>query len=440
MCVGFLLVILCSFFIFQNETNYVKEQASADVMLDAKVIDNCDPTGLSSGELIFSSCKVNAPDIATNLPSPLNSFVSKFEGASLSWAVEIYQWTESSSQECTKDNRGGDNCVTKYTYDKTWSDTPVESRGFHSPRYHSNTGDLPSNVQNGDYTVPGRNIFLSANEGDSQSIGNVPHFVLDKDLQSQFPHVDALAGTASLAGGSQKQWSGGRLEDSNLRHISGYLTTSFGSPAIGDIRISVSGQRASSASVSADTFGADGAGVNLGPHPPQKFDFWGRMTYPVEYLRGGNYDLHGFIAEIKDENMMIAWLFRLIGLVVMIAAFFLIFSPLSVMADLLMWLNYCTCCLGSILDKASQAVISAVSCGTGCICFTIIFCMAWCVANPTYTLLGVLLILCICGGGAAYRFFGMKENIKAREVSLEPHVCTPFVKLGEGKLNVVAVV
>merc|ERR1719291_382999 len=100
---------------------------------------------------------------------------------------------------------------------------------------------------------------------------------------------------------------------------------------------------------------------------------------------------------------------RIIGLFVMIMAFFMIFSPLSVMADLLMWLNYCTCCLGSILDKASQAVISAVSCGTGCICFTIIFCAAWCVANPTYTLIGVLLIACICGGGAAYRFFGMND-------------------------------
>jgi hypothetical protein len=437
MCCGFVLVILNIPFIFWNETNYVRAQATADLMNQATVLDNCViPRDLSQGQMVFSSCSVNAPDIAMNLPPPFQSFVPRFEGASLTWSLEIYQWSESSSQECTKDNRGGQNCVTKYSYSQGWESRPINSNSFYSPSGHQNYGSLPSNTPAGSYTVPAQQIFLSNMVGDSSVTPNTGHFILDANLQSQFPNIRAHLNAPMQVGASTRWQSGTPLQASDLRIQSGYLTTSVGYPQIGDVRIMIQGKSASHAGVCADVRYQDGqGGTLLGPHPPQKFNFWGQTTLPMENLRGGSFDLDSFITEIKDENMIFALLCRFIGWLLMIVAFFMIFSPLSVMADLLMWLNYCTCCLGSILDKASQAVIAMVSCGTGCVCFTIVFCAAWAVANPTYVLIGVIIIVGICVAGGVYR---MKMNKEAG--AREAYVSTPFVKLGDGKLNVIAVV
>lgn len=425
MCCGFLVVILCSMMIFWNETNLVIAQATADVMKGAEVVQNCAPSS-EQGALVFAACDVNAPDISDHVNSQLHPFVGKFEGSSISWSTEIYQWVEQrhDDQHCTKTKTGGKSCTHNvyYTYNREWSSSAVNSGNFRSQYGHDNQGSIP--FSDGSYTLPAYGIYLSNKPGSAASVSQTdPHFVLDGNLQSQFPSKSVPLKSEASANGMQV--SGGYVRKGN-------------GDEIGDTRTSVSGSGSAKASVCALQGSDLDGGVKLGPSPPQPFDIWGRMTYPLEDLRGGIYTKKSFIAMIKSENQVIADLLRVVGFIVMIWAFFCIYKPLSVMADLLMFLDYCTCCLGSILDKASQAIIGCVACASGCFCFTFIFTCAWMVANPTYAVCGVIVLCCICGLGAGARFGGLipKKDAQARECIVD----TPYLKMPKGGLTVVAVV
>lgn len=427
MCCGFLLVFLTSILVFWNETNLVIAQATADVMQGARVLETCLPLGAGAKheDLVFAACDVNAPEISGQVDSSLQSFMPSVYGASIKWSSEIYQWQETSSQSCTKDSRGGKDCTTTYSYSQGWSDNTVSTNSFRNPHGHQNTGSLP--FADSYYDVPAGGVKLSNHAGSVDTFVKTDgYFELDGVLQGQFPSHDVTFQQGNGQSGGKPLYASGR-----------YVTTASGSPQIGDIRISVTYSGSSKASVCAKPSTTVDKVAVLGPSPPEAFDMWGRMTYPLEDLRGGTYDLQGFIAEIKKENAIIAYFLRLVGLILMCLAFNCIYKPLSVSADLLMWLNYCTCCLGSILDKATQAVISAVSCASGCFCFTIVFISAWFFANPTYALLGVMLLFSICGAGAAYRQFGMKKgDVQGREGCVD----TPYIKLGKGNHRIIAVV
>merc|ERR1711920_6384 len=158
------------------------------------------------------------------------------------------------------------------------------------------------------------------------------------------------------------------------------------------------------------------AATRVGPWPPETFEFWGRKTYPLEELREGSYTKADFEAQVKSENKMIAYILRLVFFIVMICAFGCIFQPLSVAADLLRVLNYCTCCLGSILDHAAQSVISCVSCMSACWCFTVVFILAWFCANPTYALIGVVILVALCG---VCVFLGQTVGKKGKEADVD---------------------
>lgn len=153
-------------------------------------------------------------------------------------------------------------------------------------------------------------------------------------------------------------------------------------------------------------------GVSFTTYPSQPFNFWGQTTKPLEWLVDMPESEQDLIDEYKGGSKMTLWVVRIIGFVVMLCAFKCIFEPLSVATELLQYLNYCTCCLGSVLEKASQAVINVVSCSFACSCFCVVFGLAWLAARPTYAVvslgvvaigLGTVLLLHMGGKKAASR-------------------------------------
>ena len=68
--------------------------------------------------------------------------VSSRDALRLRRTVEMYQWEESSSSHTRKKVGGGEETVTTYTYEKAWSDQPVNSAGF-KDKSHRNPGAFP---------------------------------------------------------------------------------------------------------------------------------------------------------------------------------------------------------------------------------------------------------------------------------------------------------
>jgi len=428
MCCGIICIPILVVMIFANEINLVKAQATADVISTATVTPDCKPLPGNMGALVFAACHVNAPDIANRLPTPLRPFVETFHGASLSYSVEIYQWQETSSKDCQKDNTGGETCHTTYSYDQGWQGGPINSRGFRASYGHENVGRLPSNMQSSNsFAVPPHSIVLSSSSG---PVAEAKGFVLDETLQGQLPLHTVTPSRGAGGGATWQPESGSYFLSSEMLQPDGdYLVTYYGSPAVGDLRVSITGQSAATASICAKQVPYGGNEASLAAWPPQVFDIWGRVTYKLEELREGLMTKGELKAQIKSENSMLAILLRIACFFLMMMAFNCIFQPLSVAADLLRFLNYCTCCLGSILDQAAQSVICCVSCSSACWCFTLTFVLAWMFANPTYGIIGLVVIVALTVAGCVA---GQKsKKAEGRGVSVQtPYVS--WVKLAPG--------
>lgn len=382
-----LITLLCMF----NEFNLVKSEATADLVGTAHVIQNCEPTPDFDKKLVYASCSVTAPELATQLPDVLTPFIPSFEGADLVWNLEIYQYTESKHQDCRKNNDGSKTCTTTYSYSAGWHSNPVDSNAFHAPQYSNQGTDFPPNLHaSGSIKAPERSVIMHNAAGDKAA------FALPEYLALQLP-VQTINPVSS--GGGYTPWGGGSdIYPANL-HVSGKYLVSGPGNRIGDIRISFQGRYSPTASVAARQLPwTQSPWFQLDYYPPQKFDFWGRTTYQLARLEGGTESKKTFIQNYHNENKVVAWAIRIATLVLMCSACCTILSPFSVAADAARILNYCTCFMGTFLAEATQAVVGLMGCGLGCACWSIVVALSWLFVHPT---LSIGLILLAVGGVVA---------------------------------------
>jgi hypothetical protein len=377
LCCG--IPLLCMV-ITANELDLVISEATANLVLGAVKVRDCLPESYDNNKLIYASCEVDAPDIAGQLPGVIRPFYPVFKGADMSWDMEIYQYDETKHEDCHKNNDGSKTCHTTYSYSAGWENKPIDSNRFHSYSYSNNNTDFPENLHgDGSIQAPDHSVILHSHALPTFIAQPTPSeaYALPTFIAQQLPS-HSLQPQSDPAQGSMSRgqpWNfSGNLDASALHSDgSGYVSTARGSPRIGDIRIQVSGRMSDTASVAARQQRFQGPGPNspgftLDNYPPQKFDMWGRKTYPLARLTAGLDKRSEFIQKWHAQNQAFAWILRIVTLILFVCACNMILEPLSVASDLLRMLNYVTCCLGSVLDNAAQGIIKMLSCGLGCGC------------------------------------------------------------------------
>jgi len=203
----------------------------------------------------------------------------------------------------------------------------------------------------------------------------------------------------------------------------GYLTTGN---SLGDVRISLSGRSATQATVAAKFVSGTGYGPKgyqqaLGPWPSQTFGWFGKHTKPLEKLEPGLLSRDGFIKLWRSEIATQAWIIRGVTFLIMLIAFELILQPLAVAADLLRMLNWCTCCLGTLLDNLAQCLIHTIAIVSAIFLWLLTFAVAWVVARP---LLGIILLVVDIAGIAALVVYARRRK-SSRDV-------TPLISMEGG--------
>jgi len=410
LCAGVMLVFITCYAEFSNEQTFVHAEATANLVKTATPV-GCTRNSAQSypDDLVLVSCPVTQPDMSSFLPSLLSRYVSAFYGSSISWNMEIYQWQESSSQNCRKTNTGGQECQTIYNYNSAWSSTPISSDTFHStnPEYQ-NSGSFPANLQNGRVGAPLADVALVLDNGNL--------WYLSQNLVDQFPlKMVNVEGPPQ----SENSYPGqGDLESTMLHADHGYISTGVpGAPRIGDIRISLIGtglpQNGYGTVCAQQTFDQQNMAFGFRQYPGQPFDFWGRVTNPLSHFEAGHLTPKQFEENWHNENAGTAFIFRLFLWFLMCYSISMIFSPLSVMADGLRLINFVSCGLGSLLDSAAQSVIQCAAFLVGSVLFLIVFAVAWIVSNPTFGvgLLAVALVAYFIGLQFAHK------TVKGRELS-----------------------
>ncbi|MFT5240805.1 MAG: hypothetical protein ACI9OU_000511 [Candidatus Promineifilaceae bacterium] len=344
---GLLLFVVAFPVLFLNEGRSVKtyksiQEAGGTVIsvgADAVSADN-------AGTLIHITGK--AVTEAT-LRDPI--FGVTAQALKLKRSVAMYQWKEKSHSEEKKKLGGGTETVTRYTYDKGWSDTPIPSADFYEPEGHKNPDAFPYV----DEAYKAKPILVGAFELSPSLVSRIDNFT-PLNITDDTPLPTNIAANIGREAGKI------------------YLGQHSATPTVGDLRVSFSVALPTEVSIISqqinNTFEA----------------FQTKAGRAFERLQIGQHSAEAMIAQAQQENKTLTWGLRLLGFIIMMIGLNLIFKPLSVLADVVPFLG------------------ALVGVGTGLIAFLIaislsftVIAIAWVVFRP---LLGIGLL--VVAGAATY--------------------------------------
>jgi hypothetical protein len=354
--VGLVLFVVSFPVLFLNEGNSVTTAKSLEEGRGAVVsvaADNVAPT--NAGKLVHLNGEATTTETLSD-----GDFGVSANAIKLIRDVEMYQWAEEKKSETKKKLGGGEETVTKYTYETKWSDRAIDSSDFKDPVGHTNPGEFPVQA----HTTTASKVTLGA-------------FTLSGDLvdrlnESAALAVDAARLPAAMQGKAQAA-SGGY-----------YLGGNPSSPQIGDTRVSFKVVKPAVVTVVAaqvgDTF-----------EPYQT-----KAGKALSMLRYGTLSADGMIDAAQRENTILTWILRFVGFLCMFFGLTMIFRPIAVFADVIPL-------FGTLLG-AGIGIFAGL---TAAILSLLVIAVAWIFFRP---LLGITLLLLAIGGIVLLVRVGLKKR------------------------------
>lgn len=225
--------------------------------------------------------------------------------------AEMFAWVEEKTSTTEKNVGGSSTTKTTYTYTKEWTDRPKDSQSFEHPEGHINptmavesTTLLVPSAHIGAYAISPADITMPSSQ--------------DIDLSSQMVEADTdgqLSGNYIMLGDGTSD-----------------------APQLGDVRISYSGVPAN---VQVVAFGKQ-QGSELVPYVTANDDHLYRVFM--------NTDRAGAIEQMGTEYVVMGWILRAVGFLLMWFGLSLCFAPINAFLDVL-----------PFLGSASRFVIGLVS-------------------------------------------------------------------------------
>jgi hypothetical protein len=277
--------------------------------------------------------------------------------------VEMYQWKEESKSETRKTLGGGEETTTTYTYNLVWEDHRIDSSQFKRRDGHENP--------------PMRYQRLAATAGDATLGAFRPGAaVLSQLSASQELRVDAAA-AAALSGkvSGPVQASDGKL----------YLGANPSDPKAGDLRITFRTMPNGPVSLIGRQTGAD---------------FTEYQTQAGDKLlmaRSGLMSAPEMFKAAEQENRILTWVVRLVGVIIMFLGLVLILKPLVAVADVVPF-------IGSILG-AGAALVAAV---LTAVVAPLVIAFAWLWYRPLVSAIAVAIGLAVA---YAFRRLAMRKSL-----------------------------
>ena len=377
---GFVLFIAATILLFWNEGRTAKTYSmlkrAEKACVELKDITSVDNS--FDGKLIHASGPAATNDVLTD-----DFFKISLNAIKLSRSVEYYQWVEHSKTE-TKDNIGGGQTeTTTYWYEQEWCYSPVNSANF----------EYQTDESGNDLT----NIVVVPNlDDDSQLAENVAFgaYSLPRDLVSQMGEsknlsLDEFPINESVLSSLDTRIRTVRKGSSSVKytHVSGnmlYLGQDSANPQIGDMRVSFTYILPHDVSILAKVNGS-----TFEKHTDAK------NGKTLLTLTDGTVSMAEMFATEKANNKALAWILRILGLVLLFIGFKNIFDILT---NLLKVIPF----LGNIAGLGAGLVAGALALVWG----FLIIAIAWLFYRP---LIGIL-FLALAGG--LIWFLGKKSKEK----------------------------
>ncbi|WP_165585466.1 TMEM43 family protein [Roseococcus sp. SYP-B2431] len=313
LLIGLVLIPGSGFLLFWNEGRAVQTARSltegAGLVRDVPA-DR--PDGANEGRLVH----VSGPVRVGQVPLDAELDARPPDGTlRLVRNVEMFQWLEENRSETRTRLGGGTETVTTSTYRRGWHDGRVDSSRFRQPDGHQNPA---LRYQPRSFNAQG--VTLGGFRLSDQQIGGLP---ADQTL--------------SLPSGDSTRYIGG---DPN-------------NPRVGDLRITWRYAQPSDVSVIAAQ-----AGDAFGPYATNAGD-------RLMLIRAGTVPAPAMFQQAQDDNALLTWILRLVGVVLMFVGWALLFNPLKVLADVIPPLGavvgFGTGALAAVLTALVAPVVIAIA-------------------------------------------------------------------------------
>lgn len=335
--------------LFWNEGRAVQtEQSLAEGRGLVVSVDTSRVDPANEGKLIHVSGEVKA-----GAPLRDADFNVSANALRLVRTVEMYQWKEESKSETRKTLGGGEETTTTYTYNLVWEDHRIDSSQFKRRDGHEN----PSmRFQRAASTA--RDATLGAFRPGAQVLSQLP--------AAQELRVDPAV-AASLSGkiGGPVQVSDGRL----------YLGANPNEPKPGDLRITFRTVPNGPASFIGQQTGADFT------------EYQTKAGDRLLMARSGIMSAPDMFKAAEDENRILTWIVRLVGVVVMFVGLTLVLRPLVVVADVVPF-------IGNILGAGAALVAAVVT----AVVAPLVIAIAWLWYRPVVSIVAIAIGLAAAFG------------------------------------------
>jgi Transmembrane protein 43 len=339
---GIVLIIGSGVLIFWNEGRAVQTARSLTegqgVVVDADAA-RVDPG--NDGKLVHL-----AGDLKTTAPLNDPEFGVSAPAARLVRTVEMYQWKEDSHTETRKNFGGSEEHVTTYTYVQTWSDNRIDSAKFKRPDGHANP-----QMRYRRFEAAARDATLGAFRPSERVLA---HLAAGSEFRVEPAGLDAVRQRA----GASAQITDGRI----------YLGADPAQPHVGDLRISYHIAAVGPVSMIGRQAGTDFA------------EYQTKAGDRLLMVRAGTLTAGDMFRAAQEENRILTWILRAVGVVAMFVGWMLMMRPLVVLADVIPF-------LGSVMGAGTGLIALLVT----AVVAPIIIAIAWFWYRPLVSA-GVLVV------------------------------------------------
>jgi len=262
-------------------------------------------------------------------------FGVKSDGLILRRNVEMYQWKENKSSKSEDKMGGSTETTTTYNYVKTWSNVDIDSSSFKHPEGHANPTMLHTS-----------HTFVSdANIGD---------YYLSKSVVAHIYHFEPYMGLATMPDIVE--------EAKNLKRFL-YIGEIPEAPKVGDMKISYEFAPGGTYTIAAES--SNKALVSHATINERSFLF----------IRNGKIPAKQIFKEELESNSVLTWILRVVGLVMMFAAFSLMMGLFATLAKVIPF-------MGSLVGGATGIVAAVLTLILG----SVIIALAWFASRPMLSL------------------------------------------------------
>ena len=339
---GVVLIIGSAAVLFWNEGRAVQTARSLaegqGIVVDA---DAARVDAANDGKLVHVS-----GDLKTTAPLSDSELGMSTKAARLVRTVEMYQWKEESHAEPRKNFGGSEEHVTTYKYIQTWSDNRIDSARFKRPDGHANP-----QMRYRHFEVAARDATLGAFRP-SETV--LTHLAAGKE----FPLDPAALDIVRQRAGASAQIANGSI----------YIGADAAQPHIGDLRISFH-------------IAAEGPVSVIARQSGTGFDeYQTKAGDRLLMLRAGTLTAGEMFKAAEEENRVLTWVLRFVGVVAMLIGWMLLMRPLVVLADVIPF-------LGNVIGAGTGVIALLVT----AVVAPIVIAIAWLWYRPLVSI-GVLVV------------------------------------------------